>query len=566
MQRRNFIKSSGWIAGTALASSLSAWARPVRLVPGGKRGSDRLQTPEWITRFAELKTQVMEKRRQAAGMSIQPVRKKVGEQASAFSIDLHGVETLFLSAVRGDQSGQWDYAVWGNARLIAPGGKSVWLDEVPFEYERTGHDSVPRMRVNDSGEPIRIAGKVYERGVFCFADSMLAYPIRGKYERFEAEIGVEDHAQKKGAVFFSASNVDAALLAKAFYRQYPEQAGALYAASMAVGKNMETLLLMPDASIERALVKMLLGKLKGEIAEYRTQLESAEAETGLKNRLVVYLTLFEQLREAYLMQRTRESKFSFAFLTDVHLYENNARGSADGFRRALEQVKLRDVDFLLFGGDNAPVDHYRPGDERAEALMKTFKDMVDGNGQKAYYTAGNHDLVFTDGSLDVQSLRTYEKVFGPAYYSFTHKGVHFIVLNSNEQDGKGEYRLGEGQIAWLRKDLKAVGTDVPIVLTMHVPMLSLYYPAIEGRYVTSDGMFSNYKEVWDMLRDYRVELVLQGHQHVYEEIYTRKTQFVTGGAICDNWWLEGGFGDTFSGYLMVYVDRDDRITWEYVCF
>ena len=79
-------------------------------------------------------------------------------------------------------------------------------------------------------------------------------------------------------------------------------------------------------------------------------------------------------------------------------------------------------------------------------------------------------------------------------------------------------------------------------------------------------MFSNYKEVWDKLRDYRVELVLQGHQHVYEEIYTRKTQFVTGGAICDNWWLEGGFGDTFSGYLMVYVDRDDRITWEYVCF
>lgn len=567
--RRDFIKTSGWITATALASSLPAFAQTERfpLEHGGKGGAGkRLQTPEWITRYAELKEQMTEKRKQAVGVPIQPVRKNFGEEASSFSIDLRGVETLFLSAARGNQEGQWDYAVWGNARLMMPGGKSVWLDEIPFEYERTGHDSAPKMRVNDHGEPIRIAGKVYEHGVFCFADSIMAFPVKGKYERFEAEIGVEDHASKKGAVFFSASNIDATLVAKAFYLRFPEQAGALYAASMTMGKNMEALLLTPDASTERSIVKALLKKLKGDLSEYRLQFEKAEGETGLKNQLVAYLSLFERLRQAWLKQRREESKFSFAFLTDVHLYENNSRGSNDGFKRALEQVKMRDVDFLLFGGDNVPIDHYKSGDKRAEALMKEFKTMVDENGQKAYYTAGNHDLVFTDGSLHPESLRLYEKVFGPAYHSFTHKGVHFIVLNSNEQDGKGVFRIGEEQIAWLKEDLKAVGTDVPIVLSMHVPMLSLYYPAIEGRYVTSDGMFSNYKEVWDLLREYSVKLVLQGHQHVYEEIYTRNTQFVTGGAVCDNWWLGGGFGDTFSGYLMVYVDHDDRFTWEYICF
>lgn len=567
--RRDFIKTSGWITATALTSSLPAFAQPERLAleHGGKGGAGkRLQTTEWIARYAELKVRMTEKRKEAGGVPVEPVRKKFGEKASSFSIDLRGVETLFLSAARGNQEGQWDYAVWGNARLTAHGGKSVWLDELPFQYERTGHDSAPKMRVNDKGEPIRVAGKVYEHAIFCFADSLLAYPVKGEYERFEAEIGVEDLSPEKGAVLFSASNIDATLVAKDFYRSSPEQAGALYAASMEEGKNMEALLLMPDASIERRIVKKVLEKLKGDLSEYRAQLEKAERETGLKNRLVAYLSLFERLRSAYSEQRRRESKFSFAFLTDVHLYENNARGSADGFGRVLEQVKMRDPDFLLFGGDNVPIDHYKPGDERAEALMKTFKAMVDENGQKAYYAAGNHDLVFTNGSLDPQSLRSYEKVFGPAYHSFTHKGVHFIVLNSNEQDGKGVYRMGEEQIAWLKEDLKATGTDVPIVLSMHVPMLSLYYPVIEGRYVTSDGMFSNYKEVWDLIRDYSVKLLLQGHQHVYEEIYARKTQFVTGGAVCDNWWLGGGFGDTFSGYLMVYVDHDDRFTWEYICF
>jgi hypothetical protein len=53
------------------------------------------------------------------------------------------------------------------------------------------------MRVNDKGEPIHIAGKVYEHGIFCFANSIVVYPVNGKYERFEAEIGVEDLSSKR---------------------------------------------------------------------------------------------------------------------------------------------------------------------------------------------------------------------------------------------------------------------------------------------------------------------------------------------------------------------------------
>lgn len=566
--RRDFIRTSGLIAGTALASSFTAFSKTSSLISGDEQGGGNNfpEATDWINYFVETKLRLIEKRAKAKGVPMQPKRMRRGDKAFPYSIDLRGVDKLILSAMRGNQEGQWDYAVWGNARFIDSEGKSVWLDEIPFDYERTGHDGRPMMCVNDKKEVIRVAGKTYKHGVFCFADSVLAYSINGKHVRFEADIGIEDNSPKKGAAFFSASNVDITLEANEIYRRYPEQAGVLHAHSMWQGKNLRTVLMTPDASIERSITRELIKKLKGNLAPYEEKFDEAGNERDLRRQLVSYLSLFDLLRKRYQTQLALESRFSFAFLTDVHLYENNARGSSDGFTRALAQLKLRDVDFLLFGGDNAPVDHYKPGDERAVKHMEDFKAMVDKNEQKAYYTVGNHDLVFTDGYMDMKSLRVYEKVFGPVYYSFDHKGVHFIVLNSNEQDGKGNYIIGNEQTRWLKNDLDATGVDVPVVLSLHVPMLSLYYPAIEGRYVMSDGMFVNYKEIWDMLRSHNVRLVLQGHQHVYEEILTRKTRFVTGGAVCDNWWLGGGFGNTFSGYMMVHVDHENNFSWEYVCF
>ncbi|MGI6573467.1 MAG: twin-arginine translocation signal domain-containing protein [Fermentimonas sp.] len=103
--RRDFIKTSGWITATALAAPLSSFAQPGRsLLEREEKESagHSLQTPEWITRYTELKVQVTEKRARAVGIPVQPIRKKFGKEASSFSIDLRGVETLFLSAARGN--------------------------------------------------------------------------------------------------------------------------------------------------------------------------------------------------------------------------------------------------------------------------------------------------------------------------------------------------------------------------------------------------------------------------------------------------------------------------------
>ena len=56
-------------------------------------------------------------------------------------------------------------------------------------------------------------------------------------------------------------------------------------------------------------------------------------------------------------KKERKHGFTFAFLTDVHLKPRNEGNCDEGLRKALDDVRNRNVDFILFGGDktsNAP--------------------------------------------------------------------------------------------------------------------------------------------------------------------------------------------------------------------
>ena len=46
----------------------------------------------------------------------------------------------------------------------------------------------------------------------------------------------------------------------------------------------------------------------------------------------------------------------------------------------------------------------------------------------------------------------------------------------------------------------------------------------------------NNREVLDCFAKHRLRLVLQGHLHVNEMLRWRGTTFITGGAVCGQWW------------------------------
>ncbi len=105
---------------------------------------------------------------------------------------------------------------------------------------------------------------------------------------------------------------------------------------------------------------------------------------------------------------------------------------------------------------------------------------------------GEHDWYFDMGEK-------WREMFGPDRYSFDHKGVHFVVLNSvvekdfwtakgytPEQrmnivagldDGRqSRFEVGEAQRDWLKKDLAKVDKKTPLVVFSHSPLYKYYEP------------------------------------------------------------------------------------------
>jgi 3',5'-cyclic AMP phosphodiesterase CpdA len=93
---------------------------------------------------------------------------------------------------------------------------------------------------------------------------------------------------------------------------------------------------------------------------------------------------------------------------------------------------------------------------------------------------------------------------GSGWYSFTHKGVHFIGLNNVLQiDAMG--RLGPEQLSWLKTDLASLSASTPIVIFAHIP-LWMVYP--DWGWGTPDGA-----EALTYLKRFGSVTVLNGHIH-----------------------------------------------------
>lgn len=286
---------------------------------------------------------------------------------------------------------------------------------------------------------------------------------------------------------------------------------------------------------------------------------------NLKAGIVTYclLTTLSVCEGKTPLQHTPENKLTFAYLTDVHLNKDNYGNGNQGLRQALESARQHGAEFVLFGGDNADTDALQDAEKTADSLHARFKKIVAESKIPAYFTIGNHDRFYQyEGEKDTLGFKTFEKHYGKTYTSFTQKGVHFITLNSLYPSDSATYTVSQAQIEWLKTDLKKTGKKMPIVVSIHIPMLSLYYPVVQGQMKAWD-MIGNSKEIVDILSQYNTQLILQGHQHIYEQIQERNLWFITAGAVSAYWW-KGAFMTTEEGFLLIKVDQNDKFTWEYV--
>ena len=111
-----------------------------------------------------------------------------------------------------------------------------------------------------------------------------------------------------------------------------------------------------------------------------------------------------------------------------------------------------------------------------------------------------------------------------SYYSFDYQGSHFISLNTNDtiNEGRNDSRgLSQTQIDWLKNDLEKAQDSKFIVVMMHKGI----YDA-GGHCSNIDGEDNDIPHIRNQLTplfsEYNVDLVLQGHDHLYSRSYPLK--------------------------------------------
>lgn len=278
-----------------------------------------------------------------------------------------------------------------------------------------------------------------------------------------------------------------------------------------------------------------------------------------------YSCLFFSAFACALMSQPSEGKFRFAFMTDIHLNSENDGDRLNGLKQALAKVGELGADFIVLGGDQLDISGGTSNyvsRKQADSLYVVLKQVFDANALPYYPTLGNHDRFWDAEKGYVQGDELFKNYFNESYYTFEKKGIHFFILNAVQQGGETGFSVGKQQLDWIQQELKKIPAEAPVVLSLHVPVYSLYYPLVENKYVFVD-VISNYKELLNVFENHTLKLVLQGHQHIHEEIYLQGVQFITGGAVCANWW-QGPFFGTKEGFLLIDVDDDDDFSWEYV--
>lgn len=276
--------------------------------------------------------------------------------------------------------------------------------------------------------------------------------------------------------------------------------------------------------------------------------------------------------------------FSFVFMTDIHLQPKHGYPELPqtpdfsphrAFSIAIDTANKLGADFAIMGGDQ--VYDVMRGQNRADSLFQDYKEAVSGLNMPVYHTIGNHDLfgIYEEGNTSTThpdyKYGMFERHLGKTYYSFDHKGWHFIVLNSLiEEDKRYTGVVTEEQMNWLRQDLAVVDQKTPVAVSTHLPLVSVLhqiYPSGSQQERTSDQWIKNRKEILDLFSNHNLKLVLQGHLHIVEDIYILQsdTHFITGGSIAGRPSWQGFRNGESSGFLLVKVKGQD-ISWDFIDF
>ena len=196
-----------------------------------------------------------------------------------------------------------------------------------------------------------------------------------------------------------------------------------------------------------------------------------------------------------------EGGFTFVQISDSHIGFNKEANKdvTATLQEAIGKINaLKGTpDFLIHTGDLSHLS--KPTEfDTLDQVLRSCK------ARQTFFVPGEHDMLADNGQ---QFLERYGKgTKGAGWYSFDHKGVHFIgLVNVVDLKAGGLGTLGAEQLEWLKKDLSEKTSSTPIVVFAHIPLWTVYP---EWGWGTDDGA-----QALSYMKRFGSVTVLNGHIH-----------------------------------------------------
>jgi len=133
------------------------------------------------------------------------------------------------------------------------------------------------------------------------------------------------------------------------------------------------------------------------------------------------------------------------------------------------------------------------------------------------HAPGNHDMDL-DATSDVDSLASFQAVYGPDTYAWEERQAVFIVLdNVLMLPGQRPNYIGglrEDQLAFLQSYLASAPRDRLLVIAAHIPWF-----AIPELYAGDPVRRADRERMFALLQDFPHVLLLSGHRHTQQHAF-----------------------------------------------
>jgi 3',5'-cyclic-AMP phosphodiesterase len=227
-----------------------------------------------------------------------------------------------------------------------------------------------------------------------------------------------------------------------------------------------------------------------------------------------------------------QGNFSFVFLPDLHLRPDSATEAS--FDLLARQINKLRPDFIITGGDMIYTAK-NVDEKKAKILFDFMESKLHEFKEPVYYTIGNHEIVgvLAESGMEIShplwGKGMYEKLYGDRYRTFTHSGWKFFLLDGIkilEKERNYTQGVDSVQIEWLKKELLLTDKNTPIIISIHTPLLNPH--AISDS--QSQFLSGNSETVLNLFKDHNLKIVLEGHTHLYMNLFFEGVHYISGGS------------------------------------